>query len=138
MLATPRMRSASATDEPPNFITTEYCSRSSPGWTTVTDESAAAAAWTRIARAIARRDARGDARDGALRHGANGREFGGHREDGVGDRGAVVSPLASWRGNYLLRSPILKNFRPRQTLLGFDRGGSKGIRHIRKRTETVL
>ena len=33
MDATSRMRSASATDEPPNFITTLYASRASPGWT---------------------------------------------------------------------------------------------------------
>ena len=32
MDATSRMRSASATDEPPNFITTLYASRASPGW----------------------------------------------------------------------------------------------------------
>ena len=126
MLATSRMRSASATDEPPNFITTEYCSRSSPGWTTVTDESAAAAAWTRIARGDraprrARRRA-GTARCATARTGASLADIARME---WGDRGAVVSPLASWEGQLPVAFTHLEKLqgqdKPSLDLIGADR-----------------
>ena len=44
MSATSRMRAASATEEPPNFMTTEYAFRDSPGCRFVGGVAAAAPA----------------------------------------------------------------------------------------------